>query len=163
MPAGVSAYVALANVTLGSSVSVVTMSSISQSYRDLVLVINGKVVSGSDLGIFITLNSDFGNNYNDVYMEGIDGTTISSRVSNAGASTVGILNSNDANYILNFIDYSATDKHKTFLSRNNNESRSVRAMAHRWANTSAISSIRIAASSSTWVSGTTIALYGVSA
>jgi hypothetical protein len=41
MPAGVSAYTALANVTLGSSAANVTFSSISGSYRDLVLIVNG--------------------------------------------------------------------------------------------------------------------------
>jgi hypothetical protein len=163
MPAGVSAYTALANITLGSGVSVLGFSSISQSYRDLVLVMNAKVVSGTDLGIFISLNSDFGSNYNEVSMEGIDNNAISFAASNVGASTLAYLNTNDGSYITNFMDYSVTDKHKTFLSRTNNPSRSVRAMAHRWANTSAITSIRIAASSSTFVSGTTMALYGVSA
>jgi hypothetical protein len=163
MPAGVSAYTALANITLGSSVSIVTMSSISQSYRDLVLVINGKVVSGSGLSIFISLNSDFGNNYNEVYMEGDGSGAGSSSSSNAGAATLQRLNTNDGIYILNFMDYSATDKHKTFLSRCDVSATATRAIAHRWANTAAVNSIRIAASSSTWVSGTTMTLYGVSA
>jgi hypothetical protein len=62
MPAGVSAYTALANVTLGSSAASVTFSSISQSYRDLVLVITA-TTSAVD-NAFIRFNSDSGSNYN---------------------------------------------------------------------------------------------------
>jgi hypothetical protein len=162
MPAGVSAYTALANITLGSSVSVVGFSSISQSYRDLVLVINGKVVSGTDLGIFISLNQDFGTNYNEVVMTADSTGTGSFSSSNAGAFTIGRLDTTDGVYIINLLDYTATDKHKTMLTRSNISS-TVRAFAQRWANTAAVNHIRVACSSSTWVSGTTMALYGVSA
>jgi hypothetical protein len=156
-------YTPLANTTLGSGVSVLTFSSISASYRDLVLVINGKAVSGSGLGIFITLNGDFGSNYNEIYMSGNGSATNSLAVSNAGAATLAPADTNDGIYIINFMDYSATDKHKTFLSRNNVAATETRAMAHRWANTAAISSIRVAISSSTFVSGTTMSLYGIGA
>jgi hypothetical protein len=161
MPAGVPAMVALANLTLGSAQSIVTFSSISGSYRDLVLVINGKITTGTDSAFFITLNSDFGNNYNDVLMTADSTGFGSTSVANAGASTVGRFDTNDGVYVLNFLDYSATDKHKTFLTRSN-ISTTVRAYAHRWANTSAVTSIRVAAASSTFATGSTFALYGVS-
>jgi len=58
MPAGVSAYVPLANLTLGSSAASVTFSSISQAYKDLVLVIEA-TTSALDVAI-IRFNSDQG-------------------------------------------------------------------------------------------------------
>lgn len=158
---GVPTYLPIANITAGSSVSIVTFSGITQQYRDLVLVINGKAVAGSGLGIFITLNNDFGANYNEVSMEGSGSSATSFSVSNATASTLAPANTNDGNYVLNFIDYSATDKHKSFLSRNDVSATGTRAMSHRWANNSAITSIRVAISSSTFTTGSTFALYGV--
>lgn len=158
-----STYTPLATTTLGAGVSILTFSSISQSYRDIVLVINGKAVSGSGLGIFITLNGDFGSNYNEVYMEGNGSATNTLAVSNAGAATLAPADTNDGVYTINFMDYSATDKHKTFLSRINVAATGTRAMAHRWANTAAVTSIRIAISSSTFVAGTSLSLYGVAA
>ena len=156
-------YTPLANLTLSSSASILTFSSITANYRDLVLVVNTKVTTGTNLGIYITLNSDFGNNYNEVAMDG-DGTGASSSVAtNAGAATLARFNTNDGLYLVNFMDYSATDKHKSFLSRNDVAATATRAMAHRWASTSAINSIRIAASSSTFVAGSTFALYGIAA
>lgn len=155
-----STYTPLANTTLGSGVSILTFSSISQSYRDLVLVINGAIASGSDVSFYVTLNSDFGSNYNDLTMTA-DGTGYGSFASsNVGASTVGRLDTTQGTYILNFMDYTATDKHKTFLTRSNIAS-TVRAGAYRWASTAAINSIRIAATSSTFATGTTLALYGI--
>jgi hypothetical protein len=61
------------------------------------------------------------------------------------------------------MDYSATDKHKTVLSRANNAANGVTAIAGRWASTSAITSIVLTFQSSSLATGSTVALYGVSA
>ena len=168
MPAGVSAYTPLANVTLSGSTSLVTLSSISGSYRDLILVFSGKsaAVSGNDV-LIVQYNSDYNNNYSFVRMQG-DGSAAysdaTSATSNASAGFVGNTSSGGANVIHQIMDYSATDKHKTTLVRGNNASGNVSAVASRWANTAAINTIWITLSSySNFTVGSTVALYGVSA
>jgi hypothetical protein len=62
---------------------------------------------------------------------------------------------------MNIMDYSATDKHKTYIFRDNIASSLVVAQVGRWANTTAISTVALISSSSTFVVGTTVALYGI--
>jgi len=161
MPAGVSAYTALANVTLGSSASTVTFSSISGSYRDLRLVIAG--TSSTAAGVFWIFNSDASStNYFNVFMLGDGGSAISgSANSNSWSSFRG---SNLTQYEGSVMDYSSTDKHKTVLIRQNSASDSgTMAMATRWANTAAITSLQVSLGAATFSTGTTFSLYGVSA
>jgi hypothetical protein len=60
------------------------------------------------------------------------------------------------------MDYAATDKHKTVLTRNNVSGTGVEAQAARWANTAAITSVTVITSSGAgFATGTVISLYGV--
>jgi hypothetical protein len=62
------------------------------------------------------------------------------------------------------MDYSATDKHKTGLIRDNGQQGSdlaVRAYAARWANTAAITSIQYFTTAGNLNTGFTLSLYGV--
>jgi hypothetical protein len=59
------------------------------------------------------------------------------------------------------MDFSATDKHKTFLSRNGQAAGLVIATAGRWANTSAVTSMSVNINSGTFSTGHTFNLYGV--
>jgi hypothetical protein len=162
MPAGVSAYKALANVTLGSSAASVTFSSISQLYRDLVLVINPVQTSPNTSALWF--NADEGTNYSNLRMSG-NGSSATSGTTNAfgiklysqSAPQAGTLN------ICQIMDYSATDKHKTVLTRTSDSVYGVEAFVGRWANTAAITSIKIYYPGATWDAGTSMALYGVSA
>jgi hypothetical protein len=59
------------------------------------------------------------------------------------------------------MDYSATNKHKSVVTRNDHPSHT-QAQANRWANTAAITSISIAVrGGSSFASGSTFSLYGV--
>jgi hypothetical protein len=159
-----SSYIPIASQTVGAGVSIVTFSSIASNFRDLVLVINGASSSGSGLSIFITLNSDFGNKYNDVNMAGNGSSTSSFSGGNLGASTLFPISTNQGSYIVNFMDYSATDKHKTFLARwgeFQSGDQVVNAYAYRWPSTSAITSITFRTSSGNYAVGATFNLYGI--
>lgn len=158
----------LANITLGSAASSVTFSSIVGTYRDLVLVAtytNG--VADNDY-IAVKINSDTGSNYNSVTMLG-NGSSASSAnysSSNYGWLTVsgGFDSSGRGQLQTQFMDYAATDKHKTYITRNGTSSKGVEAIAGRWASTSAITSLNIySVNGWTFASGSTFALYGVSA
>lgn len=162
MPAGVSAWTPLANTTLGANASSVTFSSISSAYRDLVVVIQGSTTSGQN--IFVRFNGDStATNYNIVSLAGLGSSTGSSQTANANYLNYwSNFDTSQGNLIANVMDYVATDKQKTFLSRQNTAAVGVEAILGRWANTSAITSVMLLASTN-FASGTSFALYGVSA
>jgi hypothetical protein len=157
-------YTPLANITLGSAQATVVFSSISSAYRDLILVINGRSNHGAEDFMNFRLNSDSGSNYSNVYMRG-NGSTATSG-SSTGTSGIDASFSGSAFdnvVVLNFMDYSATDKHKTVLTRLNSASLSTWGWATRWASTSAVTSITFDLFSGSFDTGTTMALYGVAA
>jgi hypothetical protein len=66
-----------------------------------------------------------------------------------------------ATAIIQAMDYSATNKHKTFLIRSGDKDE-VWALAGRWASTSAITSLRILdTGGQTFDSGSTFTIFGV--
>ena len=139
-----------------------TFSSIPATYRDLVVIISGKATAPGS-GARMTVNSDTGNNYNAVRMYGYSGTTGSDSASNVGYLDISSLNTNDGyQAVIQIMDYSATDKHKTFLYRTQESGLgAVLAQAGRWANTAAITSVRAYTGSDNWAVGSTFALYGI--
>jgi hypothetical protein len=158
-------YTPLATVTLGGSDSEIVFSSIPATYRDLILVINGKAsVPGADSAV-MRFNSDTGSNYSNVRMVGT-GSSATSYADTAAFAYIGIpTNSSTAfSIITQIMDYSATDKHKTLLSRHGQADGWVTAHAGRWANTTAITSVSVLVpTGSTWTyqTGMTMSLYGV--
>ncbi len=155
-------YIPLANLTLSGSVATVTFSSISQSYRDLVLIANGYTSTLYD-DPMVRVNSDTGANYNRIGMGGNGSTTSSSAATNSDRfypARHGWDNANRNMLIINFIDYSATDKHKSILTRSDSPSVGTGATAQRWASTSAITSITFFTNAN-MAAGTTLALYGI--
>jgi hypothetical protein len=152
-------YTALATVTLGTTAASVTFSSIPATYRDLILVYNGTVNVGATTTV--QFNGDTGNNYNHVQMYGVgsgSGTSVSS--SNVSNLNLGYPGTSITNIIVQIMDYSATDKHKTVLSRGNNAAVLTSAHVGRWASTSALTSI-LFSQDQVFQSGSNFALYGV--
>jgi len=156
-------YTPLANLTLGAAASSVTFGSIPATYRDLICVV---VAAGSTtLQGRIRLNSDSGSNYSYQRMSGSgsasSAATASSQSSGflsaiAQATTTGALQMN-----INIMDYSATDKHTTIISRADQAANGAEAFANRWANTATVTSVQILTSTGNWAAGSTFALYGV--
>jgi hypothetical protein len=153
----VSTYVPLATITLASTDSSIVFSSIPATYRDLVLIANRKVGSATP-SEKIYLNGDTGANYTRVGMFG-DGSNDDS-YSGTNDSTVSATTTFSV-AVYQFMDYSATDKHKTFLVRGGSASHLIIASAHRWANTSAVNSVTIQIASSSYSIGSTFSLYGI--
>jgi hypothetical protein len=156
-------YDLIASNVLGSSAASVTFSSIPATYRDLVLVIN----SAASAGVYINLrfNSDTGANYHWVVMGGDGSTTVSTSDSGADRLRIGYSSypssGNNSLQIAHIMDYSATDKHKTVLSRGNQSATGVDAVAGRWASTSAINSVTALLGSGTFSVGGSFYLYGL--
>ena len=160
-----SSYIPIASQTLGSPASSVTFSSIpttlnGKTLRDLVLVLQATATSFDSTRANLRFNSDSGSNYFDINMRG-DGSVATSAAANntfaAGASTP----TTGGNAIIQLLDYSVTDKHKSGLVRHSAASREVNASSFRWANTSAINTILLINFGDTWTAGSTFSLYGL--
>jgi len=157
-----STYELIETTTLSSSASSVTFSSITQDYRDLVLVCDLKV-SGSIVFPGITLNSDTGANYSYVRANGDDNNASSSAFSSQNAPIQGIMGISAGEQgviIFQLMDYSATDKHKSLLARGSNADSGTSMWAARWANTDAITSVEISGNNP-YDAGSSFSLYGI--
>jgi hypothetical protein len=158
-------YDLLASNVLSSNASSVTFSSIPATYRDLVLVVTAKITVGTG-GASMRFNADSGSNYNMVTMEGTGSATQSGSGSGYNALYVNLNNgelyTGPTVSIIQIMDYSATNKHKSTLHRANGlSSTSVGATAGRWASTSAINSIEYRGSGATFATGSSFYLYGI--
>ncbi len=161
-----SAITPLANVTLGSAVNSVTFSSISSAYRDLILVITGG--SGSFSSFEYRFNGS-SSGYTWVGMEA-NGSTAAA-ASNTSTALDGNYNywvedigTSNTVYEMQLLDYSATDKHKMAIYKVRAATTGVASYTGRWANTAAVTQVVVSrAGGNTWRTGSTFALYGVSA
>jgi hypothetical protein len=159
-------YIPLATVTLGGSDSDISFTNIPATFKDIVLVGNWQNSSTASAGR-LQVNGDGGSNYNGVWMTGNGSTTSSgSESSQTSARIAGAISGPDnvfTNMVtITFLDYAATDKHKTILSRFGSANRESQATASRWASTSAITSIRFFdILGQTFQTGATFSLYGV--
>lgn len=159
-------YDLLDSTTLASSASSVTFTSIDQSYRDLIIVFLGK--QATDRGrLYMYLNSDTGANYNEVWIagQGSFDTANDDFNFNAGIITpyIDLQDDNDNLVILQLMDYSQTDKNKSWLVRNDRAASGTVASAGRWANNSAINTIKFEPQqpAELLAAGTKIEIYGI--
>jgi hypothetical protein len=163
MPAGVSAYVPLANLTLGANASTVTFSSISQSYRDLVFVLvcttTGTAFSR------MRINGDTSGNYSYVTMAGTGSNAQSAQANGANNFPLPVTSTMESGVnwqnIIQLFDYTQTNKGKTGLQRADNSSVVTTAGAIRWGNSSAITSVEFSGNNQPFAAGSTFALYGI--
>jgi len=151
-------YTALATTTLGSAASTVTFGSIPQGYRDLMLVIAGRSASSGNV-VEMYFNGDTGANYSHVRMGGNGSNPFSTSKSDARVFN---MTTNEGVSIIQIMDYSATDKHKTSISTSSIAQDFVLAYAQRWASTSAVTSIELIFQTAiNFAAGTTLSLYGI--
>jgi len=157
-------YTALATITLTGTDSEIVFTSIPNSFRDLILVV-GNMTSTAANTFYLQANGDTASNYSWVTAWGTGSVTGSATLTNNGAligAYTGLSTSTGQTTIVQLMDYSATDKHKTILARHNNSAGEVSMTASRWANTAAITSIALKIlPSGSFNSGSTFSLYGV--
>lgn len=154
-------YIPLQTITLSSTATTVTFGSIPNSYKDLVLVINA-AANSAVATVGVRFNSDSGNNYSWVSMVGNGSSATSSNSASTNVALIGYtLNTTTWVSRAQVMDYSATDKHKTILSRTDNAGAETTAIANRWASTSAVTSLQVSAASNSFASGSTFSLYGI--
>ena len=156
-------YEPIATTTLSSAQSSVTFSSISGSYTDLVIVLNGALSSGL-AGLSVEYNGDTTvGNYSYTRLQG-NGTTASSSRATADKA-IGFVAQDSCMTIINVNNYSNSTTYKTTLTRtNSNYSSDARTGSYvaLWQSTAAITSIKLFASVN-FNSGFTFTLYGIKA
>lgn len=149
---------AIATVTLQTATPTITFSGIPNTYRDLILTIDGSL-SGT---IRLRFNGDEGSNYSFVSAAGNNNNTPYSAFGTTTfvnpAPDFGVNTQFDTSFQI--MDYSATDKHKMVLVRHGMSAQSPNMVAARWANTNAISTLQVSASANAYSVGTNISLYG---
>ena len=136
-----------------------SFSSIPASFRDLVLVVDGAATGGVN-GAILRFNGDTGSNYTGVDAQGT-GSSTGSGTSSGTSAEIGVAGTDRFVITSQIMDYSATDKHKTFLSRHSSAGDRVRMTASRWANTGAINTVLFSITGNSYIAGTTVSLYGI--
>ena len=153
-------YTPIASVTLSATASEVVFSGLPQTFRDLIVVYSGSNTTGL-AGLRVRLNGDSSSIYSTVNMNGESSGATSSAQTETSAN-IGVSSTGQSSTIIQIMDYSATDKHKTILGRGNTLATSfVRATAGRWANTSAVTSVTLSTFAFDFNSGSTFTIWGV--
>ena len=148
---------ALSKITLQEPSGSVEFSGIPNTYRDLTLVFNGSTTSGNAFRIF--LNNDLNSNYPYVRAFGNGSSTGGDSATEAGARTSAGGLSALSSITTHFVDYSATNKHTTMLTRA--DTSSVTMLASRWSNLNAVNLILLDVDSTdTFTVGSTFSLFG---
>lgn len=155
-------YVALASTILGSNVSSVTLSSISSTYTDLVLVCNGQT-SSNTFDVRFQVNGDTGANYSSTQLYGTGSAAASTRSSSQTSCVFWNSSLSNQTAIINIMNYANTTTYKTFLVRGANTSGNIDADVGLWRSTAAINSVTVLISSGSLSSGSTFTLYGIAA
>lgn len=155
-------YVPLANVTLTSTASSVYFSSISQSYRHLVLVVAPSPTSDSFL--YLQMNGIGGSSYTWGAMVGDGSSTFLQQQMSSETFDLASGIGSAANVIsrIDFIDYTATNKNKAVIWRTDRPAGGTLQGAGTLTTTGAITQIRVwEYGANVFGVGSTFALYGI--
>ena len=164
------AFEAITSTTLTSTTASVSFSSIPSSYEHLQIRLFARN-SDSATNRFVTMqfNSDTGANYNRWYIEA-DGDPETLTASTGDTYiTVGRVAANTATSnifgvgIIDIVDYATTNKNtvvQSLCGYENNGAGQFHYATGLWLNTSAVSTITVACSSGSFLSGSIVSLYG---
>jgi hypothetical protein len=160
------AMVPIGKITLTSTQNTISLANLPQNFRDLRLVINATSSAAYSPGLLI--NGDTSNSsYIWVQMMG-DGSGNGSNNGSGISNSFQILpnwnmsSSQPQNIVMDFFEYSQTDKHKVLLERAGTASTAVNVISARWISTAAITKLDIVMNSGgTFAVGSTFELFGV--
>ena len=165
-------YDKIALATASGSQSQIDFTGISQTYTDLVLIMNALQASPSVNQTRIRVGNgsiDTGSNYSQTILYGNGTNALSTRASSQSYidfdySAAPGISGNPNTIIGNFMNYSNTTTNKTILHRASQATSGTDAIVSLWRSTSAIDAIRVFTSSgNNWTAGSTFTLYGIKA
>jgi hypothetical protein len=155
-------YEKIATTTLGSSSATVTFSSITSAYTDLIVILNP--TTNAEVNLTCQFNGDTGSNYSFTYFLGAGpGVESGSSSTQSHIVTGGLKGGTIGTQILQINNYSNATTYKTLISRTNASDKFVAIYTGLWRNTSAISSLTIGTTSSSFATGSTFTIYGIKA
>ena len=163
-------YTPIATYSLLSDTATIDFTSITGTYKDLVLVgadIQTDNTGSSYNAVQIKLNNDTSNLYSFTSIEG-DGTTATSNRDSNDRLYVGFAPQTSAttkgNLIMSLMNYSNTTTYKTVLTRSNAAAFGTQARVSLYRSTSAITQITVFFTGTVkYKTGTTFTLYGIGA
>ena len=161
MPAG-KTYESIATTTLTSAQTSISFTSISGSYTDLIIIINGQDSNGY---LLIRYNNDSGSNYSRTVLYGDGANPQTFRQTSQTSHFIAIGGTNFQGQKLQINSYSNTTTYKTSLLNENRSDSTVGITVGSYRSTSAITRVDFISptGTATIASGTTITLYGVTA
>lgn len=160
-------YDLIQSSTVASPVTTINFNTILQSYKDLVLVVNARANTLAGGKLLLKLNNDSSSIYSEMSMF-------------ADSSNFGAYSKIDPQFVfsdksyytntdstiavINFFDYSATDRSKGFIARLGSGGTQVFTASGKWASNTAITSISVSSNTGTsFAPGSTFDLYGIAA
>lgn len=158
-------YEAISTTTVTGSPTEIIFSAIPSTYTDLRLVLYVKSAAGGNTGI--QFNSDTSASYSSTRLYAASSSTGSDRLTST--TNIGITSGNPTQWSANIVDIFnyTTSQSKSVLSQDSNNingSDITSRIVGLWANSSAVSSIRIFfPSATTFVAGTMATIYGIKA
>lgn len=154
----VNTYIPIGSITLTSSSSSITFSSIPSSYRDLVLA--GEFDPSANGVLQLAYNGST-SSIRRVRLFG--GAALGAYADLADDANIGEFNTSDIrnSIIIQVMEYSATDKTKTTISRSNGLNRTMM-YAQKWSNTDAVTSLTLETNQA-FLSGSSFKLFGIEA
>jgi hypothetical protein len=154
-------YIALGDYTLGSSATEVVLTNFDQSFKDLIIVFSG-LATGQNTRFEI--NGDQAANYSRQIFGGYSTTTYAgAAVSEAYVNLVTLFDNEQSSIIIQFINFSSTDRKKHYLYESQDGDYSQLVGIGRWEKTEAIESIRFFMGSGNIPAGANYKIYGIGA
>jgi len=155
-------YTPIASVTATGSSTVISFTSIPQTYTDLVVVFTGFATTGN---FYIRVNSDSSAVYSQTDIRGNGTVAGSSRETAQSNVYIGDYISDPistiSNAVMHFNNYANTTTFKTFLLRGNNSAKFTGLTAGLWRSTAAITGISVHSSGANFDSTSVATLYGI--
>jgi hypothetical protein len=163
-------YEPIATTTVSSSVTSITLSSIPQTYTDLVFV-SSLTTDNDNTNLILRFNGDSSSLYSQTYMAGTGSVVTTGRESNQGrilvsGATATPNSTAPATFIGSISNYTNTSINKTAVWRWNVPSATypgVQANVGWYRSTSGITQISLIITTSNITSGSTLTLYGIKA
>lgn len=157
-------YEPISTQVLSSTQTVITFSSIPQTYTDLVLIINAKNTSTGNY-ILTRFNSDSGTNYSQTRLVGNGSTASSARDVNDNSFAVMYQSTatDPGICIMHIMNYANTTTYKTAISRDSYAADTTFLRCALWRNTNAISTITLTINGGSFNTTSSFTLYGIKA
>ena len=159
-------YTLIDSTVLGSSASSVTFSGISATGKGDLVLIAEYYSTGTSTSLRPRFNSDTGSNYSYVYAagNGSSATSFAATLDYLRTTSFDVATASSPHFaIIQIMDYSATDKHKSVLVRGNQTQTypGAGAIAGRWANTNAITQIDCNTNGTDFAAGSSFYLFQI--